>query len=433
MTVRTVRTVRTGRRRTAAAAVAAALTAGALLAAPAAATPSATPAVPAVPAVPAAGAGAGATLPMTVLSTGLPDKPYSDPTGLNNAGVVVGYAWASGQGGTSSAIRWNADRSPAVLPPLPGEDNAQALGVNDAGTVIGTSWPAPRSRTEATAVRWSAGGTPTALAPLPGDTYSRPVAISASGIVAGVSSHGGEDHAVAWHPDGTAVALAPLPGDTRSEAFDVNSAGFAVGVCATGGAGEPHAVLWSPDGTAAAFVTDPGAVRSWARRINDAGAVVGWADLPEPGLGSLRHGLLRSAGGVLHDLGPSTYPDALNSSGEAVGDYQPDPQVPRNHAARWSPQGVLTALDPAPPGGRTTATDINDSGTAVGYAWDGIPSRQYQSGRIWARGAAAENLDPTGATNSARLVNNSGLVVGLWLPRGAGDLYPYHVAAVWRP
>ncbi|MFF2617913.1 hypothetical protein [Kitasatospora sp. NPDC058046] len=415
-------TIRTALRRTAAAAAAAALATGALLAAPAAAAPAPTPAPAAV------------TPPITVLATGMPDKPFSDPTAVNNADVVVGYAWADGQSNQTSAIRWNPDHQPTTLPPLPGEDYARALGVNDAGTAIGTSWPAPRAYSTATAVRWAADGTPTALPPLPGDTHSNPTAIGGSGIVVGASTDAtGKSHAVAWHPDGTTVALAPLPGDDNAVPYDVNSTGVAVGQSYTW-TGLRHGTVWNPDGTATAFVTDPAAAASSADRINDAGAVAGRVSLPEPGIGSVWHGLLRSADGTLHDLGPRTYPGAINSSGATVGDHQPDPDLPRTYAARWSPDGTLTRLElDRPTVGRTTAADINDSGTVAGYAWDGIPSRQYQSGKVWAPDNTVTDLDPADTTNSARFVNNTGLVVGVRMLRPPGSLYPYRQAAVWRP
>ncbi|MFE4515852.1 hypothetical protein ACFRMQ_16870 [Kitasatospora sp. NPDC056783] len=415
----TVRTAPALRRRTAAG-LAAALTVGALLATPATAAPS-SPATPAV-----------ATASMTVLSTGVPGKPYSEPTGLNDAGVVVGYAWADGQGRAASAIRWNQDLSPTVLPPLPGEDYAQALGVNGAGTVIGISWPAPREQSDATAVRWSAGGTPTALPPLPGDTFSRPIAVSVSGTVVGTSSHGAQDHPVAWRPDGTAVALAPLPGDTEGLVYDVNGAGLAVGFSYTG-IGPKRATVWGPDGTPTPFVTDPAAVESGAYRINEAGAVVGGVDLPLAGGGSAWHGVIRSADGILHDLGPQTYASRITSSGSTVGAYQPDPTRLRTYAARWSPDGVRAQVDlEQQPEGQTTAEAVNESGTVVGYLWSGIPAREYQSGLVWAPDGSVTNLEPAGQS-SARFVNDSGLVVGLWLPRPVGNLYPHHLAAVWRP
>ncbi|GAA1402173.1 hypothetical protein GCM10009639_45380 [Kitasatospora putterlickiae] len=416
MTIRPVR-------RTATAVAAAALSTGALLgAAPAGAAPAPTPATSTTPA-------------MAVLPTGVPGKSYSDPTGVNRGGVVVGYAYAWGQGVEASAIRWAADGTPATLPPLPGEDFAQALGVNDANLAIGVSWPAGRTSWESTAVRWAADGAVTALPPLPGDLYSRPTAIGGSGIVVGTSyGAAAGTRAVAWRPDGTTVALAPLPGDTTSEATGVNAAGLVIGR-SYAGIGAFHGIVWRPDGTPTRFQDGPTAGSGdWPVGINDAGTVIGVADRPT-GLGSSRHGLVRSPSGTLRDLGANTLPTALNASGAVVGQYQPDPDYSATHAARWSPDGTLTPLPRQPQtGGRSIAVGINDSGTAIGYSWDGIPARQYQSGRIWASDGTLTDLDPSNtAGNTTLFVNDSGLVVGLWLLRSPGMLYPTHLTAVWRP
>ncbi|MFF7456345.1 hypothetical protein [Kitasatospora sp. NPDC008115] len=410
-------TIRPGRR-TATAAVAAVLGTGALLgAAPAGAAPAAS-------AAPA----------MTLLPTGVPSKPYSDPTGVNGHGVAVGYAYAWTQGREASAVRWAADGTPVTLPPLPGEDFAQALGVNDADVTIGISWPATRDHWQPTAVRWAADGTPTALPPLPGDLYSTATAIGGSGIVVGTSYSSSVDpHAVAWRPDGTTVALAPLPGDTSSAATGVNAAGLAIGRSYTG-IGAFHGIVWSPDGTPTRFQTGPTAGRGdWPVAINDAGTVIGVADRPLD-VGSTRHGLVRSPSGALRDLGAHTLPTAVNASGTVVGEYRPDPDQLVTEAARWSPDGTLTPLSPTPPsGGNSIAVGINDAGTAIGYGWSGIPARQYQSGRTWASGGTVTDLDPARTGNNALFVNNAGLVVGLALYRPPGNLYPTHQVAVWRP
>ncbi|MER5351670.1 hypothetical protein ABT093_15225 [Kitasatospora sp. NPDC002551] len=415
-------TIRPGRRT--ATAVVAALGTGALLGA-----------APAAPAATASSTAATAAPTMTVLPTGVPGKSYSDPTGVNRDGVVVGYAYASGQGAEASAVRWAADGTPATLPPLPGTDHAQALGVNDANLAIGISWPAAASSWQSTAVRWAADGTPTALPPLPGDLYSRAVAIAGNGVVVGTSYASSVDtRAVAWRPDGTTVTLAPLPGDTTSEVIGVNSAGVAIGRSRTG-IGAFHGIVWRPDGTPVRFQTGPTAGSGdWPVAINDAGTVAGVADRPQ-GTGSSRHGLVRSPGGQLRDLGAYTQPTAINASGTVVGSYQPDPAALASHAARWSPNGTRTPLPRQPQtGGNSTAVGINDAGTAIGYAWDGIPARQYQSGRIWAADTTLTDLDPANtAGNTTLFVNNAGLVVGLALLRSPGSLYPAHVTAVWRP
>ncbi|WP_406086467.1 hypothetical protein [Kitasatospora purpeofusca] len=413
----------TGRRT----AVVAALTAGALLGA-APVTASARTA----PAAPIARSTAAAAPTPTVLQPGLPGKVYSDPTGVNNGGFVVGYAYGSGQVRDAAAIRWSPDLTPTTLPPLPGEDYAEARGVNDANLAIGISWPASRDYSRATAVRWAADGTPTALLPLPGDLYSRPTAIGGSGIVVGISGGGAAQRAVAWRPDGTVVALAPLPGDATSETVGVNSAGVAIGRSYTG-TGKFHGVVWSPDGTPVPFQTGPtGGSGDWPVGINDAGTVIGVADRPLT-TGVVRHGLVRSSGGAILDLGANAEPLAINGSGAVAGRYRPDPSSLRTSAARWSPDGTLTPLAlSASSAAKSVAVGINDSGTAIGYAWDGIPARQDQAGKIWAPDGTLTDLDPTGTTNTTLFVNNAGLVVGLSLIRWGGSLYPAHLATVWR-
>ncbi|MFB6894113.1 hypothetical protein ACFCX4_32930 [Kitasatospora sp. NPDC056327] len=409
-------TARTGHRT--AAAVAAALTAGALLGASPTASAAAAPLTAPI---------------MTVPPTGVPGKSYSEPTGVNNSGVFVGYAYGYDQLDKPSAVRWNPDLAPVTLAPLPGEDYAQAVGVNDANLTIGVSWPASRDSSRPTAVRWAADGTPTPLPPLPGDLYSTATAISGSGIVVGTSyTVSNQPHAVAWRPNGTTVALAPLPGATTSVVTGVNSHGTVIGRAYDG---ISRGIIWSPDGTPARFTTVPtGGSGDWPVDINEAGTVVGVADVPTSS-GAVRHGLVRSAHGAVRDLGPGTMPTAINNSGTVVGQYLPNVDSVNGHAARWSADGTFTPLARKPEnGGRSIALGVNDSGTVVGYATDGIPARQYQSGRLWAPDGTLTDLDPENTANRTSLfVNNAGLVVGLFLTRSPWSLYPSHSAAAWLP
>jgi uncharacterized membrane protein len=80
----------------------------------------------------------GKTQPVAISINGV----ASQLTGLNNAGVLVGFEFIPGGSSfTFLAFRYDvATATTTVLPPLPTDPNSWAMGINQAGDVVGYSW-----------------------------------------------------------------------------------------------------------------------------------------------------------------------------------------------------------------------------------------------------------------------------------------------------
>ncbi|MBB5939776.1 hypothetical protein [Streptomyces zagrosensis] len=379
----------------------------------------------------------------------LPGDWYSEPTGLNDDGVIVGYSTPSdgiySANYRDRAARWNPDNSIAALPPAPGDVFSRATGVNSDGTIAGYSWPTATADAarHGHAVRWD-DGIATALPPLAGDPHTRPAAINEAGVIAGASWEGEGGHtegrAVTWKADGSVVSLPPLSGDTFSVPLDINNAGIVVGYSWSGRLSATHAVQWSPDGTP----TDLGALirkrwpdhdSSYADEINDAGAVIGNASRAYPQSNTDPHAVRWDADGTTRDLGLRASASAINAQGDIAGSYPIGDT--RRAAQLWSADGTSTAL-PFPAGMENNMGDgatLNDSQTVVGNVWSGNPSRENKLAVRWQPDGSAINLGtaPGDPYSSASFVNAEGTIAGVSIRK---PIYTYlagsHHAVVWR-
>ncbi|MEV0263766.1 hypothetical protein AB0I49_20830 [Streptomyces sp. NPDC050617] len=381
----------------------------------------------------------------------LPGDWYSQPTGLNEEGAVSGYSTSPDgmypANYRDRAVRWDSDDTIHALPPAPGDLYGRATEINNSGTTAGYSWSAGTSQSarQGHAVRWSGTGDVTPLAPVPGDAFSRPAALNDAGAVAGTSWTGDvspdEGHGVVWKPDGTLVALPPLPGDAYSAPVAMNGTGEAVGYSWNGGLSTRHAVKWSPGGAA----TDLGALirAKWPQHgassafgINDSGAVIGTAARPEPAGPVEPHAVEWGDDGTVKDLGLNASATSISDQGIVSGSRRTDISV-KATAVRWAPDGTATPL--ALPGdmrGNGNGAQVNDAGTVVGDAWDGIPSRENKRAMRWGADGSAVDLGsaPSDPYSSALFVNSDGAIAGVSIRT---PLYTYlggtHHAVVWRP
>jgi probable HAF family extracellular repeat protein len=230
---------------------------------------------------------------------------HSFATGINNKGLVVGWAETPVHDPTCSssskqvlqfrAVVWNPkDGSTGkiksrALRPFRGDSTSAATAINDSGQVVGISGDCDQAvgRYSARhAVLWERSGKVTEIPNLGGTTWHTPMDINARGDVVGFSNPNepgdetGEfiSRAFLW-PYGAATAtdLKTLPGDFFSEAFAINSHGQVVGV-SFGGANGSHAFIYENgvmkdlnDLVGPGF---PDILRS-AQDINDAGQITG--------------------------------------------------------------------------------------------------------------------------------------------------------------
>jgi probable HAF family extracellular repeat protein len=226
---------------------------------------------------------------------------HSFGTGINNAGLVIGWAETAVHDGTCTdaqvlqfrAALWdpkdgsNGKIKARELRPLADDAASAATAINDQGLAVGISGKCDQSvgRFSALhAVLWDKNGRPSEIPNLGGITWHTPMDINVAGDVVGFSNPPGENpegdfiaHAFLW-TNGAAVAkdLRALPGDALSEAFAINSERQVVGV-SFGGSSGSRAFLWQDD-----VLTDlndlveiaPDVLLS-AQDINDAGQITG--------------------------------------------------------------------------------------------------------------------------------------------------------------
>jgi hypothetical protein len=135
--------------------------------------------------------------------------------GINDRGVVTGDAPSGHVYFGQTAFRWTAaggfeDLGPAGSP----------SGINNAGEVIGTAlgpaW-----------VRWDAAGQVQPFGSLP-YIYGSPAAINNNGQIVGKAPGGGS--AQLWDPQSGLGQLPPFPGAFSANAYDINDLGHASGV-----------------------------------------------------------------------------------------------------------------------------------------------------------------------------------------------------------
>jgi probable HAF family extracellular repeat protein len=233
---------------------------------------------------------------------------HSFGTGVNNHGLVVGWAETAVHDGTCDqntpqrlqfrAVMWDPkDGSKGKikareLSPYPGDSASAATAINDNGQVVGISGKCDQGvgRYSAQhAVRWEKNGKVTLLPNLGGTTWHTPMDINAQGDIAGFSNPDepgdeiGDFIARAFYlPNGAdkAVDLGTLSGpfgkDPVSEAFALNSHGQVVGVSFGIAAAGPRAFLWENNVLKDLNdVIESDDVFLSAQDINDAGQITG--------------------------------------------------------------------------------------------------------------------------------------------------------------
>jgi hypothetical protein len=148
---------------------------------------------------------------------------FSNASGVNNAGVVVGISyWTSRNGNPGSGATVWHNGNPEKLDNLPGLFNSSAIAINDAGTIVGDSF---LKNFTSIATVWN-GTTPTALAMLPGTSQDSVSGINDAGLIVGQDGN----FATLWE-HGKAINLnaelaSTLPaGVTLEYAVGINSEG----------------------------------------------------------------------------------------------------------------------------------------------------------------------------------------------------------------
>ena len=196
-----------------------------------------------------------------------PTGPWSEASGLNNHGQVVGSYYTSVSPWSRAFI---FEKGHMTLLAAPTGADAQANSINDAGQIVGRVDLHDGSRHPYLWTHQKPSELPTL-----GGKYGEAHAINAAGVIVGESSLAdGSLHAVMWER-GQVRDINPL-GFKGSEATGINDRGQIVGNM-TLPDGSHHACIWM-DGKASDLGT-LGGKNSEAKGINSMGQVVGDADI----------------------------------------------------------------------------------------------------------------------------------------------------------
>ena len=285
---------------------------------------------------------------------------------VNDAGETVGYVLDSGL--RRRAVRWNAA---SAVADLGGPSGAWSIarGISAGGVVAGFHGPSPQSIQP---VLW-VGGTIVAL-PHPSEgpgveAYDVDDSLRAVGRGYALA----DSFAVAWGPGG-AVAIGAPP----SYAFSTNESGVAAGFVHVGG--RPAAARW--DGGALTVLPGLGVTYSKAIGVSPLGTIAGHADSASTGL---THAVVWRNGAAI-DLGAYqgayvTTATDVEDDGTVVGYYYLDPLAETKRALVWRGAGEVLDLNDvdAPDSGwiLDEATAVNARGWIVGSgSRAGLPGRR---------------------------------------------------------
>ena len=247
--------------------------------------------------------------PYTYAPIAYPGATQTDPTGINNGGVVVGsYKLPDGT--------WHGftyDGTTYTTVDVPGAPYTFLFGIGPSGKLVGGY-----SMTTATGPFHGVfvdGGSFITFDYPGNETDGR--AINSAGHIAGIydAAVGQPDHG--FLKVGDTYTPIDVAGAIHTYVFGLNDAGIVSGtyVDTTGLHG------WTLNGGVFTFVNFPGAAATYVGGINNAGTIVGWADQA-----SKRTGYIQTATGFkafnADFPGVSvTMPVAINDSGQIVGKY----------------------------------------------------------------------------------------------------------------
>jgi len=238
-----------------------------------------------------------------------------------------------------------------------------------------------------------------------------------NGTVVGQSynSVSGTKEAVKWNSNGTIQSLG-FAGLARA----VNNNGTIVGETGS-------AILQTPNGNAFSWQSGVttnlgtlGGAYSGAYDINDSGVITGFANIDPLGFNPAvyRTHAFKYANGTMGDLGtvwsPTGYSrgHGINDAGEIAGRASiTDFENSQKHQTTWDTSGTISVHNTSV-GAYSTAQQINNSGIAVGLAYDSNAAYNLDRAVVW-DGSAFHFMDDLGSGfGRAWSINDTGVIVG---------------------
>ncbi len=354
---------------------------------------------------------ARADVAYTVIDLGIPPGAFESlATGINNAGVVVGWSGHSFGGAFYRSWTWTPAEGLTLLPVflVSGDvENYAAMDINDGGVIAGDGSNVNSSG----GLAWRFQGGAYSVVPLlAGDTWSVLTGINAAGGVAGFSdnfSPGGLTEAYFFYSDDTGLVTIPESPGQITNLGRVNDPGQVVGTM-----GATGAFRWTVAGGFQFLGAPPvpfSSAQAWG--VNNAGDACGMLIEDNDKYGAI---FIEGAGwqaiadfalpGCCSD--PRTErAEAINASREVVGwsALNGGANSGAHVAWVWSAAGGVRLLDdvidPALNVHLRKALDINDAGQIVAYGSDNDLPEPYRAFLLTPVPAA--DLDGDGAVGIA--------------------------------
>lgn len=307
------------------------------------------------------------------------------------------------------------------LAPLTSGDSF-AEDINDNGEIVGQSMLAGFDMRP---VRWDASGAVTDLGLLPGGVNGTAYAINNNGVIVGVSEMGsGTGFATLWDGRGGVVDVHSTIGATgTSVPWDINDNGVIVGQAKISAGIFPRGFVWDQVEPAQQAGTDlyPGGANYG---VNNDGLIVGSgyffgdpddALLAVPdGRGAYEYPLINPFGFYFSQA------KAISDNGMIIGHSGYNSTTAGWNACIFTgddrdpviPLGTLPGYD------TSEGFDVNNSGMAVGYVWDGTFSGLDPRAWVWVDGTMYDLNDLLDdrsefeTLSRATGVNNNGDIVG---------------------
>jgi hypothetical protein len=355
--------------------------------------------------------------PYTFVKLQVPGSVYTDATGVNNAGHVVGSYYSA------DGVRrgYMFDGSTYTSVDFPGASHTFLFGIGASGRTVGSYTMVPNGG----GGQWHSliedGGNFTGYDVPNHESDGR--AINASGQIVGIYDSGPGTTNVSYLKVGETYTDIMIPASLHTYAFGINDAGKISGSYA-GADNALHGFLKT--GANVGIINFPSANQTFVGGLNNLDAMVGWsqrgANAP---IGFVRTGLRLRAFDVNLPGATAGQPQALNDVGQVVGNYNGTADCPQGCAFLATPRtDVPPSCDQAMSmqyGAGTLKMKFTGFRTTMPFTWTMVVYALNTQVTLWSAPIAA--ISPALAFDVPVTFPSVGPVIGLsTLSRASGDV-----------